>query len=239
MSAWVIISTQHFPRITEITEERKERNKTMFLNSFNSLIQNFNLTWVYQSDLIYPKGQSWSILWRSISEHQLLICSGCNTTPRAWGVNTKCDPCRFRKSTLKRKLHKALPLFVTSPLPIFHLSCGLMMSEDVEFGVSGWIHVPSIYWLCLFFRNVWIPPPAGHWLNFCSSCASFPQISVKQVISVQVKKKKCSWLAVWIPGPKGSSSEVNSPMHGRNHLWLRSGVTSVWSRIWFKTLRGS
>lgn len=152
---------------------------------------NFNLTWVYQSDLIYPKGQSWSILWPSISEHQLLICSGCDPTPRASGVNTKRDPCRFRTSMLKRKLHKALPLFVTSPLPIFHLSCGLMMREDVEFGVSGWIRVPSIYCLCLFFRNVWmwIPPPAGHWLNFCSSCASFPQISVKQVVSVQVKKK--------------------------------------------------
>lgn len=238
MSAWVIISTQHFPRITKITGEKRKK-KTMFLNSFNSLLLNFNLTWVYQSDLIYPKGQSWSILWPSISEHQLLICSGCDTTPRASGVNTKRDPCRFRTSTLKRKLHKAL--FVTSPLPIFHLSCGLMMREDVEFGVSGWIRVPSIYCLCLFFRNVWmwIPPPAGHWLNFCSSCASFPQISVKQVISVQVKKKKCSWLAVRIPVPTGSSSEVNSPVHGRNRLWLRSGVTSMWSRMWFKTLRGS
>lgn len=126
---WIYVCLSHnqypaFPKNHRNNWREKRKNKMMFLNSFNSLILNFNLTWVYQSDLIYPKGQSWSILWLSISEHQLLICSGCGTTPRAWGVNTKRDPCQFWKSTLKRKLHKALPLFVMSPLPIFHHSCG-------------------------------------------------------------------------------------------------------------------
>lgn len=47
-------------------------------------------------------------------------------------------------------------------------------------------------------------PPAA----FSSSCTSFPQIRVKHVTGVQVKKKS-SRLAVWIPDPTGSSPEAN------------------------------
>lgn len=86
----------------------------------------------------------------------------------------KHNPCRFRKSTLKRKLHKELPLFVTSPLAIFHLSCGLMMRGDVEFGVSGWIRVPPIYCFCLFQKCVnstscWPPTEFLFFLRLISS----------------------------------------------------------------------